>query len=518
LKIEKEIREDRQAKLSVEYTPEEFEGFKRRAARKISKNAKIPGFRPGKAPYQVIVNHFGEEPILNEAIDLLLDDDYAELLKKAEIEPSGTGSVENIESIDPPKLTFMIPLEPEIDLGNYREIRKDYAPEDFDINKVDDYIGRMLKNAATIVPADHPAQKGDLVYYNLSGEFLNPGEDEDAMITDKTPQQALIPLEGEELENEWPYLGFAKQLLGVEAGAIREFQYTYPDDYEDEDYRGKTAIFNLEVQSVKSLELPALDEDFIQSLGDFDSLEDLQEKLEAQLREDQQNDYDQTYFDELLNEIIEQSKLNYPPQMLAHEENHILEDFKSRIEKDNITFDKFLELRNTDLDTFVEDVIRPTAKKRLERSLIMDALIDSESLKLNQEMLKEQINRMMGEIIYSGNLEELQKQMGKNEFSRAISREGVERTLNTQIKNRLKLIATGQPIPEEETELSEEEQLSDEEKKDETEVEAITDNVLLEEESVEVIDEDFVEEIDNIEKQIVTKEISEDIQMEELED
>jgi len=119
LKFEKEILEDRQAKLTVEYSEQEFEGFKRRAAMKIAKNAKIPGFRPGKAPYNVIVNHFGEGAILQEAIDILLDDDYGKILEQAEIEPSSQGSLESIEKYDPPSLVFIIPLEPEVELGNY---------------------------------------------------------------------------------------------------------------------------------------------------------------------------------------------------------------------------------------------------------------------------------------------------------------------------------------------------------------------------------------------------------------
>jgi len=88
LNIEKELLEDRQAKLTVDYSEKEFEGFKIRAAKRIAKNAKIPGFRPGKAPYNVIVNHYGENIIIEEAIDVLLDDDYGKILEQAEVKPS----------------------------------------------------------------------------------------------------------------------------------------------------------------------------------------------------------------------------------------------------------------------------------------------------------------------------------------------------------------------------------------------------------------------------------------------
>ncbi|MFN2305089.1 MAG: trigger factor, partial [Anaerolineales bacterium] len=381
--------------------------------------------------------------------------DYGKILDQAEIEPSGVGSLESIEEYDPPKFVFMIPLNAEVDLGDYREIRKEFALEPFKVSEVDAYIHQLRRNAATIVPADHPAEKGDLVYFNLSGEFLNPAEDEDPTITDRTSQQVLIPLEGEESETQWPYPEFPQALIGVEPGTNKEIQFTYPKDYIDEDFRGKTALFTVEVQSVKELELPELDEDFVKSYGQFESVEDFRQKVEERLRQEHQESYDEAYFNEILNEITENANINYPPQMLAHEEEHTLEDIKSRIDNQHLDFDVYLKLRNTDETKFIEEEVKPVAKQRLERSLVMDALVKMEGLKLDQDMLKEQINDVMSEVVYSGNIEEMQKQMGKEAFSRAISMEGVSRTMNQQVFDRLKRIATGQPILEDEPESEE---------------------------------------------------------------
>lgn len=491
MNIEKEILENRQAKLTVDYTPEEFEAFKRRAAKKISKTSKVPGFRPGKAPYQVILNHFGEGTIIQEAIDILLDDDYGKILEQAEVEPSGVGNLESIEEYDPPKFVFIIPLEAEVDLGEYREIRKDYILEPFDIAEVDAYIHRLRRNAATIIPADHPARAGDLVYFNLSGEFLNPAEDEDAMITDRTSQQVLIPLEGEESQTDWPFPGFDQTLIGVESGSTKETQYTYPDDFKDEEFRGKTAVFTVEVQSVKELELPELDEEFVDSYGGFDTVEDFRQTIEERLRQEHQESYDETYYNELLNEITENAEIKYPPQMLAHEEEHILEDIKSRIDNQNLKFEVYLQLRNTDEAKFIEEEVKPAAKKRLEHTLVMDALVKQEGLKLNQDMLKEQINTVMHEVMNSGDLEEMQKQMGKEAFSRAISMEGVNRTINRQVYDRLKLIATGQEIPEEEPEEETEDTESTEEATiEETPLEEAPQETHPTDEVLEVVDDE----------------------------
>jgi len=498
LKIEKKILDDRQAELTVEYTAKEFEGFKRRAARKISKDTKIPGFRPGKAPYEVILNRYGEATILQEAIDILLDADYGKFLEQAEIEPSAAGSLDNIESYDPPKMIFTVPLEPEIDLGEYREVRKPYEPEEFDLSKVDDFITNLRRNAATIIPAEHPAEEGNLVYFNLSGHFVDLPEDEDATITDKTPQQVVIPVKGEKSKTEWPFPGFAAKLNGVSADDNKTIQKTYPKNYHDKDYRGKKAIFTVDVQSVKEVELPEFDEEFVQTMGNYDSPEAFRVSVEERMRQDHQEKYDDEYFNDLLNEIAKKTKMVYPPQMVEHEQEHVLEDIKSRLAKQNLDFETYLKLREMDEDKFMEEEVLPAAKERLERSLLVDALISAEELKLDEEMLKDQINLVMGEVFYSGNAEEMQKQMGKEEFSRTISMEGVQRTINAQLQNRLKLIATGQPIPEEGAEPAvedAEEAAKEEELAEEADTEAATEEAGTPAVAEEVdLDEETLEE------------------------
>ena len=473
MKIEKKILDDRQAELTVEYTAEEFEGFKRRAARKISKDTKIPGFRPGKAPYEVILNRYGEATILQEAIDILLDDDYGKFLDQAEIVPSAAGSLDNIESYDPPKMIFTVPLEPEIDLGDYREVRKPYELAEFDISEVDDFITNLRRNAATIIPAEHPAEEGNLVYFNLSGHFEDVPEDEDATITDKTPQQVIIPVKGEKSETEWPFTGFAAKLKGVSAGDEKTIQKTYPKNYHEKDYRGKKAIFTVDVQSVKELELPEFDEEFVQTMGNYDSPEAFREAMEERMRQDHQEKYDEEYFNGILEDIAKNAKMAYPPQMLEHEQEHVLEDIKSRLANQNLDFETYLKLRETDKAKFMEEEVKPAAKERLERSLLVDALISAEELKLDQEKLQTQINQVMGEIFYSGNAEEMQKEMGKDEFSRAISMEGVQRTINAQLQERLRLIATGQPIPEENEDEPEAEEAEESAKEEELVEEAV---------------------------------------------
>src|SRR5688572_18635626 len=119
--------------------------YKRRAARKISERGKIAGFRPGKAPYEMVVRSYGEQPILEQAMDLFVDAEYSNILKEAEVEPGAAGSLESIDSLEPPRLTFRVPLVPEVALGNYHSIRLPYewsAPVDTAVASAREALGQ----------------------------------------------------------------------------------------------------------------------------------------------------------------------------------------------------------------------------------------------------------------------------------------------------------------------------------------------------------------------------------------
>jgi len=122
LKIDKEHLEDQQVKLTVEIDTDQVEASKRKAAKKIARQIKVPGFRPGKAPYQVIRRQVGDEAIMEESIELLVNDVYPKIIEEAEIEPYGPGNLENVVNLDPMTLEFVVPLMAEIEVPDYQSI------------------------------------------------------------------------------------------------------------------------------------------------------------------------------------------------------------------------------------------------------------------------------------------------------------------------------------------------------------------------------------------------------------
>ena len=154
---------DHQIRVTVTFETEIFDGYKQRAAKRIARDKKIPGFRPGKAPYEYVRRYFGDDAIENQALDLLVDEQYPQVLEQADIHPASPGTLEDIPAKDPLTLIFKIPLEPEVTLGDYRSIRIDYSPPTVSEQDVDKVLQDMRYSYATSETTEEPAKMGDLV-------------------------------------------------------------------------------------------------------------------------------------------------------------------------------------------------------------------------------------------------------------------------------------------------------------------------------------------------------------------
>ena len=182
MKIETTFQDDHQAKITAEIAPEQFEEFKQRAGRKLAKKVKIPGFRPGKAPYPVIARQLGEGAIVEEALEILVDDMYPKIIEESGIKPYGPGTLENIQSMDPPVLEFVVPLDAEVDLGDYHSLKKDYQLPELDEKEVDSVLNNLRQRQVVLEDVDRPAQDSDLVTVKLSAKRAGAEEESDGVL------------------------------------------------------------------------------------------------------------------------------------------------------------------------------------------------------------------------------------------------------------------------------------------------------------------------------------------------
>ena len=442
MKLEVQPRDDHQVKIVAEFDQAEFDSYVHRAARKLASQTRIPGFRPGKAPFDMICRVVGDETINQQAIEDLVDDQYSKVLDEANIKPGAAGSLDEIIAVSPPKLAFLVPLEPEVELGDYKSLRKDYEAQAVTDADVDEFLKRMQTNYSTAEPVDRPAENGDLVYVKFSGRLTNPAEGEEAEVYPERPAQFII---GDEViqDRNWPFPGFNEQLLGVKADDTKKIVYSFPEDEEDVAIRGKEVEFEITVQSVKALTLPEIDDDFAQMVGQFENADVLRQAVREQLEASKRDEYDDTYFTGLIDQIVETATIKYPPQTLDHEIEHLLEHLKEDVGRQGIELDAYFKMVNKDRETFIAEEIKPSAEKRIARSLVLDKLAQTENIQLGEDDYKLAIDETVQ------TLQTIPQQKSKkNRLDRStvdsLTMNALNRRYNQLVLNRLKAIATGE--------------------------------------------------------------------------
>ncbi|MFZ3070352.1 MAG: trigger factor [Anaerolineaceae bacterium] len=457
MKLQKEFTDDHQVKITAEFETELLEQYKHKAARKIAQRTRIPGFRPGKAPYSMVLTHVGEAAITEEAVELMLDKVYPDVLQEAAVKPYGPGNLDTIKSENPPVFEFTVPLEPEVELGDIDSLRKSYEPHQITDEDVQDFVTKTRRNAATIVPVETPAAEANLLYVTLEAENTNPEEGLDPILVKSSVQQILIPTETEEPGNEWPFKGFARLLIGHSAGEIVEIPHEFPVDSNEEEFRGKQALFKVNIQSVKALELPEMDEEFLKSMGDFETVEDLEKAARERLQTEGDASYDDSYYTGLVDQIRANATIKYPPQMLSEEEEQVLHRFEHELSHRQLDLDVYLKIRKTDREAFIQEEVKPTALNRLERSLVMEALSKKFDIKISNEDLEKEVATILNELIRSGELNDMQKELGEKKFANVISMEAANRVLENAIRRQLRTIACPESIVVSESEAPAEE-------------------------------------------------------------
>jgi trigger factor len=458
----------------VEVEPEKMDVYKRRAARKISQRGKIPGFRPGKAPYEMIVRNYGEQAILEQAMDNFIDAEYSNILKEADVEPGASGSLESIDSLEPPKLTFRVPLAPEVDLGDYHSIRLPYEWSAPDENAIDAAVEDLRQRYATTENVEREAQEGDYVLVDVKSETTE---------LNRTGFAAFV--RQEERDTEWPYNGFAKELIGLKPGDSKTIKHTFPEDWDVEELRGKDTEMEVTVKTVRAVTLPELDDEFAKTTGAGQTVEELREAVRKDVENRSKVDYDDKYFVDLIEKIKEGATLKYHQHSLDHEGEHVLEDLSQRLAQQGMDLETYFKVRNTTREQFIEEEVKPVAKKRFERSLILDEIVRREKIEVDNQALDAEFNQTLSALTMQGlDLSKIQGgRQGQQRVAQAVAMESANRVLTRRALDVLKSIAIGEYVPPEEREkatsaqeesaseeaVTAEESTQSEEKVDETE-------------------------------------------------
>lgn len=477
--------------LTATVEPKKIDKLLKKAARKVSRQYRMPGFRPGKVPYQVVVRQLGPEAIQKQ----LFEDDGEKLIRQAldeaDLTPYGQVGLEDV-TLDPFTLKLRVPTEPKIVLNNYRETEIEIEPieavSDEDIDKV---LENVQNQHATWVPVERPAAYGDVVSMLVTQKdgdnIIVEAESLDFPLT--VPSESEPSAEDEELEayedededededdasvdeNTLIQRQFAENIVNVVSGDEKVFSVDYSTEYSNPKFAGKTITFIVEVSAVKEKEVDPLDDEFAQAIGNKENMAEWRNQLAEDLKKNREHRRDQMLGNQFLKKIVKSAEALEWPLMI---ENEMVDNELSRQEgelrRSNLTLDAFYTMQGVSEEEWREKV-RTEISEQLARGLVVNKLANTEKVSISQE---EVFARIQSLAQYTGQGKEFLEYALKSE---RMQQELANEILTEKVVHRLAAIAKG----EEETESA----TSDESDEADSTANPDTDEAVTETESVE---------------------------------
>jgi trigger factor len=398
LTIHTEEDSERQLKVTVEVPENQVQAQMRRTARDLARQVNIPGFRKGKVPYNILVQRVGEEALRADAVEEMLESVFVEALEEIEESPYRQPSIDDIE-MKPLVLKITIPLEPIVKLGDYRAIRREIQPVEVTDEALEEALERVRSQHEILEPVDRPAEIGDLI--TVSGEGKIDEEDGEVIWHEHETDLVLNP------EKLFPSLRFVENLVGMSAGETKEFIFTFPEDYDDEELAGRNASFEVSVERVQSRELPEITDEMAQEEGEYETVEELREGLKKDLYEQSERQAKSDLLDDVVNEMMSEAEINYPPALVEAELDDTLANFKEQVTRSGWQWDDYIKLQSHTEES-LRDEWREDAIERVRRGLVLRQFVEEEKLSVSSSEIDSAVDKRLGRF---GENEELHDQL-----------------------------------------------------------------------------------------------------------
>jgi trigger factor len=425
-----ETRDNRQLLLTIEVPQERVDAALAQAARRLSQKYKIPGFRPGKAPRDVVERMVGKRALLEEVVDDLGPKVYKEALDTHQIEPYGMGEMEDF-SLEPMVFKMVVPLAPIVELGDYPSLRVPYLAPTVDEHEVEHQLDHIRESNAIVEPiGDDAAAETDMI---ATVDIAGTVDGEPFISKQENVTINLYPT----LDRDEDTLDFSAPIIGMKPGEDKAFSLPVPDTDRYDDFRGKTAEFQVHLHSLQKRELPALDDALAQTVGDYETLDALKDEIRSELLSGAQRQADDRYGDECITALVKQATIEFAPQMIKSEVDELVERTERRVKQQKMTLQDYLEALGKTDEEYREE-LTPTAEIRLKRGLALNELIKRESLSVSDEEVEQQLDRMAA--VYGPQAKE-----ARQTLSQPQNRNGIKLDLLTQAgMKRLMAICKGE--------------------------------------------------------------------------
>ncbi len=367
--------------IEVEIPADLIERESKRVTNDFAKHAKIPGFRPGKVPPAVARNRFAKE-IQEEVMSNLLPVSFRDAIADRGVEPVGDPQLEHLDPFiegAPVKYKATFEVKPKIELADYHGIRVNEPKVEVTAEDIDGMIERMREQASAYRPeTERGLEDGDyaIIEITTSGEGIEP---ETRGGHFRVGEESPLP----EMHDA---------LRGKKPGDTASFDHTYGEDANNENFRGKTIRHEVALKEIRVQEKPEVNDEFAKSVGDWDSVAQMREKIEGDIRRHREAEALREKRNQIGEYLLKTHQLDAPEVLVEEELGRSLTNYARFLASQGIDLDK----AEIDWAKMRED-FRAEAEKRVKRSLILEAIARNEKLQASDVEVDAEIRRAANE-------------------------------------------------------------------------------------------------------------------------
>ena len=373
-----------------------------KAFKKLAENITIDGFRPGKAPINMVKSRIDQGRMYNEAINEVLNPVYQDILANEDVKPMARPSFEVTKLSDEElEVKVIIVTAPEAELGKYTGIALGKQTAEVSEDEVEASLNELRKQNATIAPKDGQAENGDIVVIDFEGSVDG------------------VPFEGGKAENHELELGshsfiagFEEQLVGSSAGIEVDVKVKFPENYGPDEIAGKDAVFHVKVNEVKQKILPSLDDEFVKELNmpNVENVLQLKDSRREQLLKQKENANKSAYLDKLIEEIKKESKFDIPEEIIAEETENRKKDLENRLKQSGLDLEQYLVITRMNEEDLNKQ-LKEEAEKGLQSWLVLDTVGKKENIVITEEEVEFELAKM-GEQ-YNMSIDQIKQALGQ---------------------------------------------------------------------------------------------------------
>ena len=384
VKVEK-TKNNNEVKLEITVEAEKFDNAIKTVFNKNAKYFNIPGFRKGKAPYQIVEKTYGAQIFYEDAFNEVAGEAYEEALKEKEIEAVSKPEIDIVQIEKGKDLIFtaIVSTKPEVTLGKYKGIQVKKIEYNVTDEDVEHELGHMAeKNARLVTVEDRPVESGDITVIDfegfVDGKPFEGGKAENHELT--IGSNTFIP-------------GFEDQIIGMKTEEEKEISVKFPEEYFSKNLAGKDAMFKVKLHEIKKKEMPKIDDELAKDISEFDTIEELKKSIREKQEEQNKSRAKYETEDEVIKAVCDEAKVDIPNGMIELELDNMVKDIETRLSYQGMNMEQYLQMMNKTMDDFRNEN-KEQAEKTIKTRLVLEAVGKEANVEVTEEEISKKIKEM----------------------------------------------------------------------------------------------------------------------------